>query len=152
MDKTLWFNLTRSVTITLLVAIIFSYFLTYMGLPFLPTCLALIILQFIVFYFIGEYVNNRKIKLLISADTEITKERLKQFTSVVCPCDRKIETDIPIKISEPNSYRCPGCDKQISVFVETKTALSTEPLFVNPLDTPLITEEVEKMIKNNADK
>lgn len=152
MDKTILINLAKSISITVLVSLVFSYFLTYIGLPFIPTFFALIVAQFLIFYFLGEYINSKKIKLLINAEAEIAKERFKQYTTVTCPCDRRVQTDIPISVSDPNAYMCPGCNKQVSVFVKTKTALSTEPLFINPLDSPLITEEVEKLIKNNADK
>lgn len=148
MEKGFLLRILKSIIITFSVSLILSYFITFTGIPFLPTFLVITLLQFLFFYFYGEYLKNKKMELIISAEAEITKEKLKQFTDVECPCDRKIQTNIPLNIYGKNNYVCPGCNKQVNVYIETKTALSTEPVFTNPLDSPLLTDEVEKLIKN----
>lgn len=148
MDKTALFKLAKSLAIVFLVSCTFSYFLVLVGANFLASFLSLTILQFLFFYFYGEFVTSRNVKLLLQTEIDIAKENSKQVAQVTCPCDRKILSSIPININAPNSYSCPGCDKQISVFVETKTALSTQPIITDPLTSPIIIKEIENKIKN----
>ena len=41
---------------------------------------------------------------------------------------------VPISLNERNEYNCPGCKKDINVFVDLKTALVTTPV-LEPPDT-----------------
>lgn len=152
MEKTLLLKLFKSLFITLIVSGSISYFLTYAGIYFLPSFILFTVIQFLFFYFYGEYVNKKNLSTLIEAETRIFKEKQKQSTIVVCPCDRKIETTIPINLDKQNSYICPGCDKKVSVFVETKTALSTEPVDMVDVNLPIIYDRVEKLLKTNENR
>jgi transposase-like protein len=106
--------------------------------------------QFIIFYFYGEYVRRKNNKIRLEAELKLEEEKSRQYANVVCPCDRQILSTIPLSLNMENRYSCPGCKKDISVFVETKTALTTVPLLNNPLDAPLIAEEVNKLLKSDA--
>lgn len=145
MDRTALFKLLKSLAIVFLVSGTFSYFLLLLGANFLAAFLSITILQFLFFYFYGEFVTNNKVKLILQTEIDIAKEKSKQITRVVCPCDRKIVSPVPINLNAPNSYLCPGCDKQISIFVETKTALSTQPVSINPLTTPIVIDQIKNL-------
>lgn len=127
MDKQLLMTLGKSLLITFAVAGIIAFFLNSLGLYFIPTFLFFILLQFLGFYFYGEHVKRKNDKTRITAQLKITEELSKQQATVTCPCDRNVETTIPIKITGENKYVCPGCTKEIKVFVSTKTALVTTP-------------------------
>lgn len=73
-----------------------------------------------------------------------------QSTTVTCPCDRNLQTTIPININGENSYTCQGCEKLIKVSIETKTALATTPVVSSPLDSPLFLDHVEKLLKKDG--
>ena len=145
-------QLIKSLSITFTVAAAIGYFLTTLGISFLPTFFLAVIVQFLFFYFYGEIVKRRNAILQVETEINIAKELSKQQVTVTCPCDRNIQTTIPIDISQSNSYVCQGCNKDISVFIETKTALSTKPVLNNPLDTPIVLEELQKVLKNDANR
>lgn len=145
MDRTALFKLLKSLAIVFLVSGTFSYFLLFLGANFIAAFLSITILQFLFFYFYGEFVTSKNVKLILQTEIDIAKEKSKQITQVVCPCDRKIASPVPINLNAPNSYKCPGCDKQISIFVETKTALSTQPILTDPLTTPIVLDQIKNI-------
>ena len=149
MDKETIFRLLKSVLLTFLVSTSISYFLIFLGFSFLPSFILLTVIQFLFFYFYGEYANKKRAESFIKLQEKIVESNSKQTTTVVCPCDRRIQTTIPIDINSENKYICQGCDKQISVFIETKTALSTEPATSNPLNSPILLEQLENIINKN---
>jgi hypothetical protein len=121
------FKIIKSITITLAVSTTFSLFLFSIGYNFLYSFLFFTLLQFIGFYFYGEYVKRKTSRLLLDLEIKQTEIKSKQQATVVCPCDRNVETTIPININGDNTYKCPGCMKNISVYITTKTALTTTP-------------------------
>lgn len=144
-------TLFKSIFITVAVAGVIGYFLIALGVPFFNSFAFCILVQFLFFYFYGEYLKNKKNKFLLQRQLKEIEEENKQSTVVTCPCDRAIQTTIPIDINYDNSYTCPGCDKSISVFISTKTALATIPVAVNPLDVPMFVDMVEKKLKEQND-
>jgi len=145
-------QIIKSLIITFTVAAAIGYFLTTVGISFLPTFFLVVILQFLFFYFYGEIVKRRNETLQVEAEINIAKELSRQQVTVTCPCDRNIQTTIPVDLSRQNSYVCQGCNKDISVFIETKTALSTKPVMSNPLDTPIMLDEIQKVLKDDANR
>ena len=150
MSRDLLLKLLKSLAITIAVASVFSVFFSYFSVPFISSFIFFLMLQFVCFYFYGDFVKRRNSKLRLEAELKLGEDISKQLKTVTCPCDKNTETTIPISINGPNSYICQGCNKGITVFVETKTALTTVPVTVNPLDTPLIVEEVEKILRKNG--
>lgn len=143
-------TLIKSISITVLVAVTVSYFLASFSVPFLNTFVFCIITQFLFFYFYGEYVKNKQNKFLLAMELKEIEEQNKQSTTVTCPCDRNIQTTIPIDVNGVNDYVCPGCSKNISVFLTTKTALATTPVTVNPLESPIFLNSLEEKLRPNA--
>jgi hypothetical protein len=127
MDRDTIFTICKSLFITITVAAVVSFFLSSLGVYFLPSFLLVILLQFLGFYFYGEHVKRKNSKIRMQAEVKIAEELTKQQATVTCPCDRNVETTIPIKVNGENKYKCPGCTKEIKVFVVTKTALVTTP-------------------------
>jgi hypothetical protein len=144
-DRATFFKLLKSLIIVFLVSGTFSYFLTFLGANFIAAFLSITALQFLFFYFYGEFVTSQNVKLLLRTEVDIAKEKSKQVTQVICPCDRKIASTVPVNINTSNSYKCPGCDKQISIFVETKTALATQPILTDPLTAPIVLDQIKNL-------
>lgn len=132
-------RLFKSLLLVLGVAFCAAWPLTYVGINFFSSAAFFIVLQFVGFYFYGEY-QSRKLaieeqKLILAAEAELSK----QGAEVVCPCDRQIKCFVPIVLNDRNEYNCPGCKKDINVLVKLKTALIT---------TPVIEAPSEAIIKN----
>lgn len=127
-------RLLVSLAITFSVAAICAWPLTYLGIGFLSSWLFFSAIQFIGFYFYSEHVR-RKMALqeqafILAQEAELSK----QGAEVTCPCDQGIKCFVPISLNERNEYNCPGCKKDINVFVDLKTALVTTPV-LEPPDT-----------------
>lgn len=151
MNKDFIFQLVKSTLLTIIVAGTVSLFLSSItNLSFLLLFFLLIVVQFIFFYFYGEHIKSKNNKLQLEAEIKIAEKLAQQETTVVCPCDRNIQATIPINLNGPNSYICRGCDKEISVFVETKTALTTTPVTKNPLTELYFVEDIKKLISNDS--
>ncbi len=144
----IYLTLVKSLVITVLVAATFSYFLSFLGIPVYSSFILLVVIQFLFFYFFGEYQKNKRNNLKVQADLKLLEEINRQSTDVICPCDRNIRTHIPININGDNNYTCPGCNKNISVFITTKTALATTPVTVNPLEAPIFLDKIKDIIKD----
>jgi hypothetical protein len=144
--KDIIFKILKSIFITLAVAIAISYFLSSFNIPFLNTFLFTVGLQFLFFYFYGGYVIRKGNKLRIQAELKFLEETARQKTAVTCPCDKRVEAIIPIDLSRDiNKYVCMGCNKNISVFSEFKTALATDPIDLNSADLEIVSK-----IKNDT--
>ena len=66
------------------------------------------------------------------------KEYSKQGVEVSCPCYRENKVFIPIRLNGNNDYKCLECNKNVSVNVDIKTFLATEPLDGEATDAALL--------------
>jgi len=119
---------TYSLLLTFLVSTLLAWPLTFMGVWFFSGFGFFTALQFISFYFYRDYVS-RKIaveeqKIIAAREAEFSK----QGADVTCPCDRQVKCFVPIVLNQRNEYTCPGCNKDISISVNLKTALITTPV------------------------
>ena len=83
-------------------------------------------------------------------DKKLENERIKEFSyqglEVTCPCSKKQLDFIPVRLNTLNSYRCSGCDKSVSIFINAETAMQTEPIL--NVDTTQAIEPILKAIQN----
>ena len=125
-----------SLVITTLVSLVCSLFLLNFNFNFIYSLLFFTLLQFVGFFFYGEYIRLRDNKLAVLAEIKALEEISKITTEVVCPCDLRYTQNIPVSLKSKNEYVCGGCKKKISVIIEPKTALMTEPMNATLLDDP----------------
>lgn len=63
---------------------------------------------------------------------KIVNDRISEYTKqgveVTCPCSRAIKNLIPIQLNADNSYKCLDCARNVTVNVEVKTFLETQPV------------------------
>jgi hypothetical protein len=63
---------------------------------------------------------------------KLTNDRISEYTKqgveVTCPCSRSIKNLIPIQLNTDNSYKCLDCARNVTVNVEVKTFLETQPV------------------------
>jgi transposase-like protein len=126
-------------------------FLLNFSFNFFYSFLFFTLAQFIGFYFYGEYIKFINSKLAIEAEIKAMEEISKISTDVICPCDKRIVTTIPLNLKEKNEYICQGCTKKVSVFIETKTAIATEPMDETLLDDVKFIEEIKEIVKQQDD-
>jgi len=140
-------KLIYSLVITCFVSAVISLFLLNFQFNFFYSFVFFILLQFLGFFFYGEYVRLRDNRLAVMAEIKAMEEISKITTRVVCPCDRALVKNLPISLHKKNEYVCDGCNKKISVLVETKTALATEPMDETLLDDNKFLNEVAKKVE-----
>jgi hypothetical protein len=146
----IWKKLLISLGLTLSVSLIGSLFLLNFNFNFLYSFLFFTLLQFVGFFFYGEYIRLRNGRLAVLAEVKALEEISKVTTVVTCPCDRALKTSLPLSLHKKNDYMCAGCNKKISVIIETKTALATEPMNQTQLDDPTFIQAIEQIAEKNS--
>jgi len=125
-------RLLTSVLLTIVVGSILSWPLTFLGINFFSGLAFFVALQFIGFYFYRDIMDKKLAieteRLIIAREAELSK----QGAVVTCPCDRAVQTFVPIVLNEANDYVCPGCKKQVNIHVNLKTAIATIPVATDP--------------------
>ena len=132
-------RLLQSLAITLSVSAVLAWPFTFLNINFFSALGFFTVLQFVGFFFYNEHVRRKlaleEEKLVIMREAELSKQGME----VICPCDRQIKAFIPIVLNARNEYTCPGCNKEINVAVNLKTALITTPIL----------EDTDTVIRNN---
>jgi hypothetical protein len=98
-----------------------------------------IIIQFGLYY---AYITalNAYVEL---KNKKLENERIKEFSlqglEVTCPCALKKTEFVPIILNTPNTYKCDFCQKNVSVYILSETAMITETLanMTLPAEIPL---------------
>lgn len=141
-------KLIYSLLITTTVSVLSGLFFLNLNFNFWFTASFFFILQVIGFYFYGEHVKRKT--AIIQAELELIAEaEMKKITvDVVCPCDKKVQTTIPIEMNSDNSYICGQCDKKIRVLLEAKTVLKTDPILTDPLKSPDLLNTIQEALKD----
>lgn len=142
--RKLLYSLFLTVTISVLGGLFFLNF----QFNFWATTVFFFVLQIIGFYFYGEHVKRKNATIEAQLELLAAAELKKITADVVCPCDKKVQSTIPIEMNSDNSYICGQCNKRISVLLEVKTALKTDPIILDPLKSPEIINTVEEALKD----
>lgn len=79
---------------------------------------------------VGSATNQMaKVKTSLEMENQLTqriKDAAKQTLKLKCPCTNMVEQIVPIRLDEPNFYKCINCEKNISVNLQAATALMTD--------------------------
>jgi hypothetical protein len=134
--------------ITILISVLGGLFFLNFGLDFWISSVFFFILQIIGFYFYGEHIKRKNAYIKAELELQAAFELKKISAEVVCPCDKKLKNTIIIDMNDENTYICSQCDKKISVIVETKTFLKTDPITKDPLLDQNVLNNFEKAIKD----
>ena len=152
----------KNIPIDVIKRILFGFSLTFLfsvlgGLFFLNfnfnfwiTSSFFFLLQIIGFYFYGEHIKRKNANIAAELELRALAELNKNSADVVCPCDAKVQTRIPIDMSSENSYMCSQCNKKVKVIIDIKTALKTDPISDDPLSNPALLKDVEEALKDPA--
>lgn len=146
--KDVFKRLTYGFGLTIVVSILGGLFFLNIGFNFWITSLFFFILQVVGFYFYGESVKRKNAFIEAQLELAAASELAKISADVVCPCDKKVKTTIPIEMNSDNTYVCAQCEKRVSVLLETKTFLKTDPIIEDPLKNPKLIKDVEEALKD----
>jgi hypothetical protein len=141
-------KLLYSFGITALVSVLGRLFCMNFGFNFWITSSFLFLLQIVGFYFYGEHVKRKNAFIQAKLELDAITELRKISVDVVCPCDKKAQTTIPLDMNTDNSYICSQCAKKVGVILDVKTVLKTEPIQEDPLRNPQIIKDVEEALKD----
>lgn len=141
-------KLSIGLGLTILFSILGSLFFLNFSFNFWITFAFLFLLQIVGFYFYGESVKRKNAYIATQLELAAIAELNKISADVVCPCDNKVQTRIPIQMDTDNSYICAQCNKKVGVILDVKTVLKTDPIEVDPLTNPLLLQNVEEALKD----
>jgi hypothetical protein len=141
-------KIIQSFFITFSISLLGALFLLNFNFNFIVSFLFIFILQFILFYFYGEHVKRKNAYILAQLELQAASELKKITADVTCPCDRKVQTTIPIDMNSDNSYICGQCSKKVKVLIDVKTVLKTDPVIEDPLKNPQLLKNVNEVLKD----
>ena len=109
--------------------------LAHMGINIIIGCLFGVLLQYGIY---NAYSHLLDFYIKLKAE-KIENERLKvlvqQTLQVDCPCAHRVTEIIPIRLDRINSYKCKACSKNISVYINAETALASDIIVNNDIDS-----------------
>jgi hypothetical protein len=137
-----------SFLVTLSISILAALFFLNFGFNFWLSSVFFFLLQIIGFYFYGEHIKRKNAFIEAQLELQAATELKKITADVTCPCDKKVQTTIPIDMNGDNSYICAQCEKRVGVIVETKTVLKTDPILKDPLLDKEVLTTFEEALKD----
>lgn len=137
-----------SLFITFAISLLGGLFLLNFGFNFFVSFFFIFILQFVVFYFYGDYIKRKNAAIQAELELKAASELKRITADVTCPCDNKVKTTIPIEMNSENVYICGQCDKKIKIILDVKTALKTDPIIEDPLENPDVVKNFEEALKD----
>lgn len=99
---------------------------------------------------IGSATNQMaRVTTALEMENQLTqriKDAAKQTLKLKCPCTNMVEQIVPIRLDEPNFYKCLNCEKNISINLQASTALMTEIINIDATHSQVVKamEEVSK--------
>jgi hypothetical protein len=97
-----------------------------------------LVLQFI----IGAAMNQfLQVKTSLEMEKQLTKrieDAAKQTLKLKCPCTNMVEQIVPIRLDQPNFYKCISCEKNINVALTAKTAMMTEIIDIDATHNQMV--------------
>jgi hypothetical protein len=118
------FQILTFITVSIIFGVLFKKFdlNVFLGIAFGAS------VQFIISYIFNSALNS----IVALKNKQLENERIREFSmqglEVECPCSKKVKAFVPIRLNTANKYKCAECQKTISVFVNSSTALATEPI------------------------
>lgn len=138
------------IVIALVISIACGFILMQWMNFFAGFALALVI-QFI----IGAAMNQwLQVKTSLEMEKQLTKrieDAAKQTLKLKCPCTNMVEQIIPIRLDQPNFYKCINCEKNINVGMTAKTALMTDIIDVDATHNQMV-QAMSNLPKTTADE
>lgn len=130
----MFFNVLKSLLITVLISSSLSLLCSSTVLEFFKYFIIFTIIQ-VICYNLYNKIDNFFFEKL---KNERIKEFSKQGIELSCPCYLNKKMFIPIQLGADNSFKCLECDKNVSVEVNAKTFLKTEMIDLDEAGNEII--------------
>jgi hypothetical protein len=112
-------------------------------------------LALVVQFIIGAAMNQwLQVKTSLEMEKQLTKrieDAAKQTLKLKCPCTNMVEQIIPIRLDQPNFYKCINCEKNINVGLTAKTALMTDIIDVDATHDQMV-QAISNLPRTTADE
>lgn len=99
-------------------------------------------LAFVLQFIIGAAMNQwLQVKTSLEMEKQLTKrieDAAKQTLKLKCPCTNMAEQIVPIRLDQPNFYKCVNCEKNINIALTAKTALMTDIIDVDATHNQMV--------------
>lgn len=115
-----------SVVITVIVSTLFA---TLFNNNFWTVFVLATILQFLLFYIFNKIYTNRLIYNLEVIKERQLKEVNRNYTNVVCPCNKKSVQFIDLRFDVDTVYKCNDCENSIKCVPNPQTFVVTSPIY-----------------------
>lgn len=93
-------------------------------------------------FIIGAAMNQwLQVKTSLEMEKQLTKrieDAAKQTLKLKCPCTNMAEQIVPIRLDQPNFYKCINCEKNINVNLNAKTVLMTDIIDVDATHNQMV--------------
>ena len=86
----------------------------------------ILLLQLILGSTMNNYLQTTTALEMEKQLTQRISDAAKQTLKLKCPCTNMVEQIVPIRLDEPNFYKCINCEKNINVNLQASTALMTD--------------------------
>ena len=123
-------KIAQSFLITIGISLTVAYFTSIFNSQLLvPTFLLVTVLQFVIFYFYNSKKDQKRRDTYLEFLTEQQALFEEQGAEVECATCKNI-VFAPIKINNPESFSCPHCGTENSIYVNIETAVITKPVWM----------------------
>lgn len=133
MEKRPWIPIVIALIVSLIGGLLLD---PTMG--FWPGAGFIMLLQIILGSTMNQYLANKTALEMEQQLTQRISDAAKQTLKLKCPCTNMAEQIVPIRLDEPNFYKCINCEKNISVNLQAATALMTDIISIDATHDQLV--------------
>lgn len=126
MDKNPWIPIFIALTVSAIGAFCLQNLISF-GNGFI----IVLLIQFAIGGAMNQWLKAKAIIEMEKQYTQRLTDAAKQTLKLKCPCTNASEQIVPIRMDEPNFYKCLNCSKNISVSLDAKTAMLSEVLDID---------------------
>lgn len=112
---------------------------------------ATLAVQFIVGSAMNQWLQT---KVGLEMEKQLTQriaDAAKQSLKLKCPCTKMAEQIVPIRMDEPNFYKCINCEKNINVELNARTVMMTDVVDVDATHNQIV-KAMAETAQNYADE
>lgn len=94
--------------------------------------------QFIIGSAMNQWLQTRVALDMENQLTQRIADAAKQTLKLKCPCTKMAEQIVPIRMDQPNFYKCINCDKNINVELNARTVMMTDVVDVDATHSQVV--------------
>lgn len=126
-----------SIIIAIVVSIIGAFALNP-WLHFATGFVATLAFQFIIGSAMNQWLQTKVALEMENQLTQRISDAAKQTLKLKCPCTKMAEQIVPIRMDQPNFYKCINCEKNINVELNARTAMMTDVVDIDATHSQVV--------------